>query len=92
MPTPRPKSPDGLVVVTGNEDAAKAMMPPTPPPTPPSHGAGAATPVPADVPTAAGSRVDPSIAPSTVKCKSCGAMNRPTEWYCEKCGAELSAF
>jgi hypothetical protein len=25
-------------------------------------------------------------------CKECGAVNRPTEWYCEKCGAELAAF
>ena len=25
-------------------------------------------------------------------CKECGTLNRPTEWYCEKCGAELAAF
>lgn len=25
-------------------------------------------------------------------CGECGAKNRPTEWYCEKCGAELAAF
>ncbi|MDO8665244.1 MAG: zinc ribbon domain-containing protein [Gemmatimonadales bacterium] len=25
-------------------------------------------------------------------CGECGAPNLPTEWYCEKCGAELSAF
>ncbi|MGH7586513.1 MAG: hypothetical protein ACREMH_09725 [Gemmatimonadales bacterium] len=28
----------------------------------------------------------------TLKCAECGAMNRPTEWYCEKCGAELAAL
>lgn len=28
----------------------------------------------------------------TLKCVECGAMNRPTEWYCEKCGAELAAL
>ncbi len=28
----------------------------------------------------------------TLKCTECGTMNLPTEWYCEKCGAELSAF
>ncbi|HWO89683.1 MAG TPA: hypothetical protein VNL98_11095, partial [Gemmatimonadales bacterium] len=28
----------------------------------------------------------------TLVCKECGAANLPTEWYCEKCGAELSAF
>jgi hypothetical protein len=27
----------------------------------------------------------------TLRCGECGAMNRPLEWYCEKCGAELSA-
>lgn len=27
-----------------------------------------------------------------LKCGECGAVNRPTEWYCEKCGAELAAF
>jgi chromosome segregation ATPase len=26
----------------------------------------------------------------TLKCEECGAMNRPTEWYCESCGAELA--
>ncbi|MBI1723128.1 MAG: hypothetical protein HYR48_04385 [Gemmatimonadetes bacterium] len=25
-------------------------------------------------------------------CAECGAPNLPTEWYCEKCGAELSAM
>ena len=27
----------------------------------------------------------------TLKCGECGSMNRPTEWYCERCGAELAA-
>jgi hypothetical protein len=27
----------------------------------------------------------------TVKCGECGAPNLPTEWYCERCGAELAA-
>ena len=27
----------------------------------------------------------------TLKCGECGSLNRPTEWYCEKCGAELAA-
>lgn len=29
--------------------------------------------------------------PRTLRCGECGAMNRPLEWYCEKCGAELTA-
>jgi hypothetical protein len=28
----------------------------------------------------------------TLKCTDCGAMNYPTEWYCERCGAELAAL
>lgn len=28
----------------------------------------------------------------TLRCTECGTLNLPTEWYCEKCGAELSAF
>ncbi|HEX9165903.1 MAG TPA: hypothetical protein VF862_08330 [Gemmatimonadales bacterium] len=32
-----------------------------------------------------------STAAKTPKCTECGAMNRPTEWYCERCGAELAA-
>jgi hypothetical protein len=28
----------------------------------------------------------------TLKCGECGSMNRPTEWYCERCGAELAAL
>ncbi len=29
--------------------------------------------------------------PHTLRCKECGTMNLPTEWYCEHCGAELAA-
>jgi len=29
--------------------------------------------------------------PKTLKCGDCGSLNRPTEWYCERCGAELAA-
>lgn len=28
----------------------------------------------------------------TLTCAECGAMNYPTEWYCERCGAELAAL
>jgi hypothetical protein len=41
---------------------------------------------------------DPVIAESgeeavkTLKCRDCGTMNLPTEWYCENCGAELAAL
>src|SRR6266576_1106620 len=29
--------------------------------------------------------------PHTLRCRACGTMNLPTEWYCEQCGAELAA-
>jgi hypothetical protein len=28
----------------------------------------------------------------TLRCRECSAMNNPSEWYCERCGAELSAL
>ena len=27
----------------------------------------------------------------TLRCRECGTMNLPTEWYCAQCGAQLSA-
>lgn len=33
-----------------------------------------------------------SIVGRTLRCGECGAMNQPLEWYCEKCGAELTAL
>jgi hypothetical protein len=47
---------------------------------------------PAEVPA------EPAAAPGgknqakTLKCGECGTLNRPTEWYCERCGAELAAL
>lgn len=44
--------------------------------------------------TATETRVSPpqaSVGIKTLKCQDCGTLNRPTEWYCERCGAELSA-
>lgn len=37
-----------------------------------------------------GSRGSAQNAARTLKCGECGTMNRPTEWYCERCGAELA--
>lgn len=31
-------------------------------------------------------------AAKTLKCGECGAVNYPTEWYCERCGAELASM
>jgi len=32
----------------------------------------------------------PAVLEKTHKCGECGTLNLPTEWYCEKCGAELT--
>jgi hypothetical protein len=43
-------------------------------------------------PAAAAVSGDKGTGARTLRCGECGAMNRPTEWYCEKCGAELAAL
>jgi hypothetical protein len=47
-----------------------------------------AAPRPAEAP-AAPAKVASGVA-KTLKCGECGTLNRPTEWYCERCGAELA--
>jgi hypothetical protein len=37
-------------------------------------------------------RVVPPEQVKTLKCQECGTLNYPTEWYCERCGAELAAL
>ncbi len=37
-------------------------------------------------------KLSPSEQVKTLKCQECGTMNYPTEWYCERCGAELAAL
>lgn len=45
------------------------------------------------VPAAAEREERPSqTVAKTLKCGECGSLNRPTEWYCERCGAELAAL
>jgi hypothetical protein len=31
-------------------------------------------------------------AAKSLKCGECGSLNYPTEWYCERCGAELASL
>ena len=40
-------------------------------------------------PAPSGKTGAPGVA-KTLKCGECGTLNRPTEWYCERCGAELA--
>jgi hypothetical protein len=41
-------------------------------------------------PPAASSPKAAAAVAKTLKCGDCGTLNRPTEWYCERCGAELA--
>ena len=97
-PAPAPKSPQGdeldfLKSVTGGRGAAQA--------TPAASGAG---PTATDAGRTSGAHAavgtagaqPPKATPpgqaKTLKCAECGTLNRPTEWYCERCGAELAAL
>jgi hypothetical protein len=57
-----------------------------------SHGASgpSARPASGSVPTFL--RDVPTEQTKTLKCQECGTLNYPTEWYCERCGAELAAL
>jgi hypothetical protein len=92
-PRPSPARPSGAV------PAVPAAPPPAPPPPPkavePPPAPKSAPSPPPPAPKARERR--PSDAgrepeAKTLKCAECGTMNAPTEWYCEKCGAELSTF
>ncbi len=74
--------------------ASGAQFQPTIPSDPPRAAAPpsqrAANPVPAPIvpdPSAAGDEE----AERTLRCKHCGTMNLPTEWYCGQCGVQLDA-
>lgn len=96
-----------LKSVTGGEaPGAPAPAPtatPLPAPGPKSRPSGGFTKMPTiEAPAEVGPRgtpaptVDPSrdrqSGQKTLKCAECGTLNRPTEWYCERCGAELAAL
>ncbi len=70
-------------------------------PEPSVNGHGSRAPV--DEPRTLGGRETRDSVPSfmkdmppeqvkTLKCQECGTLNYPTEWYCERCGAELAAL
>ena len=79
-----------------SDDGGTTPPPPTPPPAVraeprpaaavPTKGERASEPHPV-------SRSRPSVINQrTLKCGECGAMNLPTEWYCDRCGAELASL
>jgi hypothetical protein len=88
-----------LKSVTGTEGATAPAQPGkrpsggfTKPVETAAPSAPAAPPAAAPAAEAAKDRASGGTAPKTLKCGECGTMNRPTEWYCERCGAELAAL
>ena len=84
--------------------AAPPPAPPAPPTAPASPPASAASSTPTSTPVTAakpapkqesssgplGDTTGNKEQPKTLKCAECGTMNYPSEWYCERCGAELT--
>ena len=83
-PVSRPATPAGTLARPS--DPAAGMAPPA---------AGIDTPAdaPAEPPPVPSFLKDvPQEQTKTLRCGECGAMNFPTEWYCERCGAELAGM
>jgi hypothetical protein len=82
IPTPRPEASSEL----SSENARGAVMQQVPPVTRPL-----AANVPSNTPIVLRTQGADQQA-KTLKCNECGSFNYPTEWYCERCGAELAAL
>jgi hypothetical protein len=64
---------------------------PAPTPSRPAPTPTSPAPSPSSVAATPANNDDPEPV-RTLKCRECGTMNLPTEWYCESCGAELAAL
>jgi len=65
-------------------------IPSDPPRTAAPPSQRAANPVPAPIVPDASAAGDEEVE-RTLRCKACGTMNLPTEWYCGQCGVQLDA-
>ncbi len=104
-PKPDPKASDKPTMIdelaflkSVTEDEKRGIGSPGPAPAPRRSGAqfqpaepAAGRVAPAPTPAALPSNDDAEPI-RTLKCRECGTMNLPTEWYCESCGAELAAL
>lgn len=79
-----------------SDDGSATPTPPAPAPArPPTEPRSAAVPTKGERVSEPHpvSRSRPSVINQrTLKCGECGAMNLPTEWYCDRCGAELASL
>lgn len=93
-PPPRPREPEPVdelaflksVADDDHKPAPKRVS--NPAMAAPSQGSPRAVETP-PAPASGGKTGAPGVA-KTLKCGECGTLNRPTEWYCERCGAELA--
>lgn len=89
--TPTPVTSAPAVPASPPPPAAAA---PAPAATPAAPAAPAAPSAPAAPPSPPAAKTTPTTGsievPKTLKCQECATMNYPSEWYCERCGAELT--
>ncbi|HTS89335.1 MAG TPA: hypothetical protein VMG41_12660 [Gemmatimonadales bacterium] len=86
-PPPNPPAPPPPLPTTQRTRVSGNFTKQPEPPPPP-----AAEPVARAAPAIDPGKDRPSSGQKTLKCGECGTLNRPTEWYCERCGAELAAL
>jgi hypothetical protein len=92
-PPPSRRASGGYKIAPPETPHAAAPPPPPAPPHPPSAPViTTADPFASKAPPADAKRGSNANVPKTLKCGECGTLNRPTEWYCERCGAELAAL
>jgi hypothetical protein len=90
-PSPHPSQPEPAASEVDELTFLKSVSDDTPRRT---GGTSTATSAPprepqAPAPAASSPKAAAAVA-KTLKCGDCGTLNRPTEWYCERCGAELA--
>src|SRR6185295_13973331 len=103
-PAPRPAPPpepahgpsgDELAFLKSVAEEERKPVPAASPARRGSNPGGAAA-RPADSPASVGAppagKAGGAGVAKTLKCGECGTLNRPTEWYCERCGAELAGI
>lgn len=93
-PRPAPKAEDEMAFlksVAPEEEQRKPAPAARRGSNPGTGGSGRTEPAAAQTATAAGKPGAAGVA-KTLKCGECGTLNRPTEWYCERCGAELAGI
>jgi hypothetical protein len=56
----------------------------------PGRSGGDSRPLSGSVPESEGIVIRSDNPGKTLRCAECGALNVPTEWYCEQCGSELA--